>query len=40
LPGIAATREVAEELGIDWAAGALLAVDYVPDAAPAEGLLS
>jgi len=28
-PSAAATREVAEELGIDRAAGALLAVDYV-----------
>jgi len=39
-PGTAAAREVAEELGIDRAAGVLLAVDYVPaDSARTEGLI-
>ena len=39
-PGAAATREIAEELGIDRPAGALLALDYVPGAAGrTEGLV-
>jgi 8-oxo-dGTP diphosphatase len=39
-PRAAAAREVAEELGIDREAGALLAVDYVPaDGARTEGLI-
>ena len=39
-PGTAAGREVAEELGIDRAAGVLLAVDYVPaDSVRTEGLI-
>ena len=39
-PGTAAAREVAEELGIDRAAGVLLAVDYVPaDSVRTEGLI-
>ena len=39
-PGTAAAREVAEELGVDRAAGVLLAVDYVPaDSMRTEGLI-
>jgi 8-oxo-dGTP diphosphatase len=39
-PRAAATREVSEELGIERAAGALLAVDYVPaEGARTEGLI-
>jgi 8-oxo-dGTP pyrophosphatase MutT (NUDIX family) len=39
-PRAGATREVAEELGIDRSAGALLAVDYVPaKGARTEGLI-
>jgi 8-oxo-dGTP pyrophosphatase MutT (NUDIX family) len=39
-PGTAASREVAEELGINRVPGVLLAVDYVPaDAVRTEGLI-